>query len=573
MDGASRLVIQNATSLLSSGGSGRGSGSDSAAPVLKGQAPSPLPSPVSMPDGKESLEQILKECEEYRSDGVTLYVRKPATKSELVHFETQVYMICPLCETLESYQSIGPHMNRKHNIPHIECAGFFCQGIFQTENYQKHIEASHFKVILSHLPGTSVSEAAFWFFFQVYCPICNVRFLIPDYKLHVGSTPTHNLQSLQLRPKVLQNAAGQVQPLEVSQKESELNVTPTPPALKSAGRPVTQNQLVLGPAHFTPKLAKNTEIVLDGAVMSVDGMEYAIKENIAFLDCPLCRKVVALAILGDHLQAEHELKRLACRASGCSEYVECHKTMEHLYSRHGYLECPECDYNLYIHEVRDHLESKCQRLFAATKRIPNQLNLNTVICGAPKLKPSVQEICPHCFEGFSDLKGHLLARHDPRVKCGVCGKRMGQSALQAHLNSEHGGNRFRRKQCPICRESYGKLKAHLVTDHDMSVQDAERVYAAEIQEETRKRLEIRLIKLEMKVDDFGRAEGDEYEDQEEGDYEMENTEEVEDGGGGGRTITLEEVDYSEDDPSTEEEFELKTRSDDDEDWNPRKKKK
>lgn len=363
------------------------------------------------------------------------------------------------------------------------------------------------------------------------------------------------LNSEKLRPKVLRStsAVSATPSLSLTPKE---NPYPTPPQPTNPDTR-TAPELTLGPATFTPAVSRNAKILLKGAVLLMDGLSFAVKENIAFMDCPLCRKPLALTILGDHLKSEHELKRLTCGATGCAQILESRDIMKHLYSKHGHLSCPDCGYNLYIHEVRDHIRSQCSRNFADSKRMPNPLNLTSVICSAPKLRPHEQKICPHCFMNVPDLKGHLLAEHDPKIKCDYCGKKVGRSVFQAHLNLDHGGSRLKRKKCPICLKLFGKLKVHLRAHHDMSKEDADSVYVSETKGGV---LEVIVKRLSdpsyLELYNVKVVSG--------GDERPED----EDQSNSGSQFSPNSASLAEsEDPSTEDEYEPMI-NDDDEEWNP-----
>ena len=114
----------------------------------------------------------------------------------------------------------------------------------------------------------------------------------------------------------------------------------------------------------------------------------------------------------------------------------------------------------------------------------------------------------------------------------------------------------------------------------MSAADAETIYATEVKEETKKRLEVSIQKLRdmdtANISNGGSPEQEEEErespvhfETEEESMQVDVTAEGDERVNG--EITLEPVnpeDYGDnDDPSTEEEFEPKIQSDD-EDWNP-----
>jgi len=85
---------------------------------------------------------ILKECAEYTVDEVKLLLRVAAK------FATpRVYLMCPICGSVETVKNLGNHLYQTHSAAAIRCPGKRCLGF--RVNYPElaeHIQTKHFQV-------------------------------------------------------------------------------------------------------------------------------------------------------------------------------------------------------------------------------------------------------------------------------------------------------------------------------------------------------------------------------------------------------------------------------------------
>ena len=89
----------------------------------------------------DPMQYILNECTEYVVDEVKLLVRHRSAQAP------RIYLMCPVCGTLDTHKSLGTHLFNHHGAGFLRCPGKKCRGnrVKHTE-LQDHIQSCHFTV-------------------------------------------------------------------------------------------------------------------------------------------------------------------------------------------------------------------------------------------------------------------------------------------------------------------------------------------------------------------------------------------------------------------------------------------